>query len=645
MYVDVVLPLALNKVFTYSVPHHLQSDVAFGKRALVNFKSGKIYAALIINAHNNKPLTYDAKDVLDIIDVTPVITQYQWQLWQWMAGYYLCTLGEVMAAALPASLKLESESIVQLHIDFVETQHILAQREFVLIEALHQKSSLTMHEVSKLVGVKIAHRLLQQMVEKKMIVISETILKQTPIKTITQVVLHSRCEDENTMREVFATLEKKSPKQFDLLLHYFNLTSGTATKYVSKAKLLKVSGSTPAILAQLNKKNILISYNLEAHQIPVTANTTQHLPSLSSLQQNALHQISETHTTKNVVLLHGVTSSGKTEIYIQLIHEQLLKGKQVLYLLPEIALTTQMILRLKKRFGDQVLVYHSKYSDSERLVTWNTLLNQQTPYIVVGARSAVFLPFTNLGLVIVDEEHESAYKQYQPAPRYHARDAAIILASHYNAKTLLGTATPALETYYNAQQKKFGLVTLHQRYANIELPQVHVIDLKEAYRRKQMKLNLSNVLIDAMQNALLQNEQIILFQNRRGFATLMECKTCGWVPQCINCDVSLTYHKSHNNLQCHYCGFHQQLPSVCRACGNTTLQLRGLGTQRVEEDLAQLFPDKRVARLDLDIARSKNAYHQIITDFENRATDILVGTQMITKGLDFENVSTVGIIN
>ncbi|MEO8149787.1 MAG: primosomal protein N', partial [Bacteroidia bacterium] len=490
--------------------------------------------------------------------------------------------------------------------------------------------------------------------EKNVILLNEEIRKKTKNKIIVYISLNEKLYDDENMRETFEALEKKSSKQLELLMHFLNLTMDEKTdKMIARTKLLKVANSTSAVLNQLIKKEVFTVVEMPEYQISNKDFITTDKNVLNPDQQLAYESINQQFEKHDVVLLRGVTSSGKTEVYIHLIEQCIQQGKQVLYLLPEIALTTQMIRRLQKHFGEHLLVYHSRFNDSERLSTWNKLvhfaeqseLDRKNYQIIIGARSAVFLPFTNLGLVIVDEEHENSFKQFDPAPRYHARDVAIVAATFFKAKVLLGSATPALETFYNAQTGKYGLATLEKRFADMLMPEVEVVDIKEAYRRNKMKTHFSVTLLDAIAEALKLNEQIILFQNRRGFATLLECKNCSWVPHCINCDVTLTYHKSSNNLVCHYCGYKTVIPVKCKACGNTDIRMKGIGTERIEDDLEIFFPDKKISRLDVDTARSKHAYQQIISDFENGVVDILVGTQMVTKGLDFDNVSTVGIIN
>ncbi len=654
MYIEVILPLALNKLFTYRVPAEMQEAIAVGKRVLVPFKSQKLYAALVRKIVAQAPTAYEVKDITEVLDEYPIITLKQFQLWDWMAEYYLCSVGEIMAAALPSALRLESESTITLNPDFDKDYSKLSNREYMVAEALELQPVLTIKEVSKIIGLKTVFKVLKSLADKNVILLNEEVKKKTKQKIIINILLHERCYDEEQMREIFETLEKKAPKQLELLMHFLNLTTDEKSdKMVSKTKLLKIANSTSTVLNQLIKKNVFSVLEIPEFQISHYNKDVSEKNSLNTEQQLAYENINEQFKNQDVVLLHGVTSSGKTEVYIHLIEQHIQSGKQVLYLLPEIALTTQIIRRLQKHFGNNLLVYHSRFNDSERLNTWNKLIHfaeqsaidRSNYQIIVGARSAVFLPFTNLGLVIVDEEHENSFKQYDPAPRYHARDVAIVMAKFFKAKVLLGSATPAIETYYNALQNKYGLVELHKRFADMKMPFIDVVDVKEAYRRNLMKTNFSQTLLDAIKLALDQNEQVILFQNRRGFATLLECKNCSWVPHCINCDVSLTYHKATNNLVCHYCGYKTSVPATCKACGNTAIRMKGIGTERIEDDLELFFPNAKVGRLDVDTARSKHAFQQIISDFENGVVDILVGTQMITKGLDFDNVSTVGIIN
>lgn len=583
-YVDVIVPLPLEGTFTYSVPHNLAERVRFGVRVAVTFGVSKVHTAIVVRVHQDKP-AFNVKDIVDVIDDQPMLLEQQYQLWQWLSGYYMAPLGDVYNAALPAGLKVEEnyKPRTETYID--------------LCEPLRNEQSLN----------------------------------------------------------VALDMLKRARNQREALMHFLRIShwetiEGTQTAEpvvdITREELMNVSRCSYAVIKSLVERKILFTYEREVGRL--NDHGEEHLENVKRLneaQQETYNQIVFQFLKKNVVLLQGVTSSGKTEIYIHLIKKALEEKKQVLYLLPEIALTVQITSRLRHVFGDKLGIYHSKYSDAERVEIWKKQLSHHPYEVVLGARSAVFLPFLRLGLVIIDEEHETSFKQQDPSPRYHARSAAIVLARMYGAKTLLGTATPSVESYYNACQGKYGLVTLTSRYKDIQLPEIRVVDSKDLQRRKMMTGPFSPPLIAAVNEALKSGQQVILFQNRRGFAPMIECRTCGWVPKCTNCDVSLTMHKSMNLLTCHYCGYTYRIPAVCPACGGTDLRGRGFGTEKVEEYVGQLFPDARVARMDLDTTRTRNAYGRIIDDFSSGRTNLLIGTQMVSKGLDFDRVSVVGILN
>lgn len=583
-YVDVIVPLPLEGTFTYSVPHNLAERVRFGVRVAVTFGASKVHTAIVVRVHQDKP-AFNVKDIVDVIDDQPMLLEQQYQLWQWLSGYYMAPLGDVYNAALPAGLKVEEnyKPRTETYID--------------LCEPLRNEQSLN----------------------------------------------------------VALDLLKRARNQREALMHFLRIShwetiEGTQTAEpvvdITREELMNVSHCSYAVIKNLVERKILFTYEREVGRL--NDHGEEHLENVKRLneaQQEAYNQIVFQFLKKNVVLLHGVTSSGKTEIYIHLIKKALEEKKQVLYLLPEIALTVQITSRLRHVFGDKLGIYHSKYSDAERVEIWKKQLSHHPYEVVLGARSAVFLPFQRLGLVIIDEEHETSFKQQDPSPRYHARSAAIVLARMYGAKTLLGTATPSVESYYNACRGKYGLVTLTSRYKDIQLPEIRVVDTKDLQRRKMMTGPFSPPLIAAVNEALKSGQQVILFQNRRGFAPMIECRTCGWVPKCTNCDVSLTMHKSMNLLTCHYCGYTYRIPTACPACGGTDLRGRGYGTEKVEEYVGQLFPEARVARMDLDTTRTRNAYGRIIDDFSSGRTNLLIGTQMVSKGLDFDRVSVVGILN
>jgi len=650
LFVDVILPLALPHLYTYYVPEEFSSQVLPGKRVVVQFGKQKMYSALIRKIHKDKPVAYEAKPIASILDPFPLVNEKQFQLWDWISDYYMCTLGEIMTAALPSAFKLESETKVLFDPAFDKDFTNLEEKEFLVAEALELNKELTLFEISKIIGRRNVIPLVKTMIDKGILMLREELEKIFKPKKNVFIKLTEAADDE-FLRDVFDKLERRAPKQLDLLMNFMKLKSEKQDEPVLKEKLMKISGSPHTVLNQLVKKNVLEIFEEDDLSAGEPGYVLKEKSDLNDDQLAAFVSVREQFSSQQTVLLHGVTSSGKTEIYIHLIDEQIKQGKQVLYLLPEIALTTQIINRLRKHYGENLLVYHSRFNQRERAEVWNKMiLFQQYPdekkyQVIIGARSAIFLPFSNLGLTIVDEEHDGSYKQIDPAPRYNARDTSIILSAIQNAKTILGSATPSIESFFNANSKKFGLVTLSKRFADIQMPHIEVVNLKEAVKRKQMKSFFSEMLLNEMQQALVNHEQVILFQNRRGFAPMIECMNCHWIPHCINCDVTLTFHKKGNKLRCHYCGYSISPPSKCSACGDHDLRMRGYGTERIEDDIAVFFPDKKIARLDLDSTRSKTDYQQIIAGFENREIDILTGTQMITKGLDFDHVSLVGIIN
>lgn len=650
-FVDVILPLAVPNYYTYRIPFELNDSVSEGQRVIVQLKN-KLYSALVRTIHTKPPQKYEAKYIEALLDSEPIVNSRQLSLWEWMSSYYLCTPGEVMNAALPSGLKLSSETKIVLNqVEEVQNEN-LSDNEFALLEALQMKNILTLPEATEITG-KSVYSVIKSLLEKKLIRVEEEIKEKYIPKKEIFIALTEFADDEDNLKRIFDQLERKSPKQLEMLMHFISLSDRyyNKIKYIRRSALVNASGGSTATINQLAKKNIFEIIEQEVGRF-LPDKETKGFNQLSDVQQKAYESVKEQFRDKNVVLLHGVTSSGKTEVFIKLMHDAIAQGKQVLYLLPEIALTTQIINRLKNFFGDQVGVYHSKFNEQERVEVWyNLLRNDSKEYfsnpfkIIVGARSSLFLPLSNIGLVIVDEEHDSSYKQYDPAPRYNARDTAIYLASIHSAKVLLGSATPSIESYFNASEGKYGLVEMKKRFGDVQMPEILVADIKEATKRKQMKSIFSPMLLKEIEGAIEQKEQIILFQNRRGFAPVLECDLCAWVPHCVRCDVSLTYHKHSSNLRCHYCGYSIKVPNTCNACGSAKLLMKGFGTEKIEEELAGLMPDLKIARMDLDTTRSKYAYQQIIQDFEERKVDVLVGTQMITKGLDFNNVSVVGILN
>lgn len=646
-YVDVIVPLPVVGQYTYSLPEEWESRVQPGSRVIVQFGSKKFYTAIVTRVHEEKPEGYETKAISEVLDTTPVLLKRQYDFWQWMADYYLCTLGDVYKAALPSGLKIESETLVVYNPEF-ESEVPLPLKEQQILDLLSNDPEQYVTQLEKASGIKLLLPVIKSLLDKQAIRVKEELKHHYKPRTEARVRLTEQMRTEEAVRLQFDKLARV-PKQLALWMKYIELSGwtqdGTELKEVSKKALLQAAGVSPAVLNGLVDKQVLEVYNQEIGRLTETSRQLVALNPLSEAQLRAYTGILNCFCEKSVCLLHGVTASGKTEIYIHLIEQVLKAGKQVLYLLPEIALTTQITERLQRVFGSRLGIYHSKFPDAERVEIWKKQLSEHDYDVILGVRSSVFLPFRRLGLVIVDEEHEATYKQQDPAPRYHARNAAIMLASMFGAKTLLGTATPAIETYYNALNGKYGLVELKERHQNILLPHVELVDIKELARKKRMTAQFSPLLLQKVREALEQKEQVILFQNRRGFAPMIECRTCAWVPKCKNCDVSLTYHKGLNQLTCHYCGYTETVPKSCPACGGTELVNRGFGTEKIEDDMKVLFPDARIARMDLDTTRTRTAYEKIIADFEEQHTDILIGTQMVSKGLDFDKVSVVGILN
>ena len=648
-YVDVLLPLPLANWYTYSLPESLEGQVQTGSRVIVPFGKKKFYTALVANVHYCPPEGYEIKEVTEVLDTRPVLLPQQFRLWKWMASYYLCTMGDVYKAALPSGMKLESETIVTANPDYEATTP-LTPREQQVLDLLTQDPEQCITQLEKRLNVtRNILPVINNLLAKGAISVKEELKRNYKPKTEIRVKLSPDSQTEERLHQLFDELGR-APKRLALLMKYLELsgffTDKASLREVSKKELLTRADATPTIFNGLVEKGIFETYLYEVGRLDREQTRTVAINPLNPAQQAAYDAILSHFREKNVCLLHGVTSSGKTEIYIHLIRQAIENGQQVLYLLPEIALTTQITERLKRVFGGRIGIYHSKFPDAERVEIWQKQLRPEGHYdIILGVRSSVFLPFHNLGLIIVDEEHETTYKQQDPAPRYHARDTAIMLASIYGAKVLLGTATPSIDSYHNALAGKYGLVTLNERYKDIRLPEIRIVDIKELARKKMMNGPFSPELLAAVRQALERHEQVILFQNRRGFAPMIECKVCGWVPKCKNCDVSLTYHKGLNQLTCHYCGYTYAVPRSCPACGSVELVNRGFGTEKIEDNIREIFPDAKVARMDLDTTRSRSAYERIIADFEAGKTHILIGTQMVSKGLDFDHVSVVGILN
>jgi primosomal protein N' (replication factor Y) len=648
-FADVILPVPIPKAFTYRVPAEYNEEIQMGYRVIVPFGRQKIVTGIVKHIHQLPPTQYEARYILDILDNEPVVHPIQIELMEWIAQYYMCTLGEVMNNMIPSGFKLSSESRVQINPSFDQSTSAFEfpAQEITIINNLQNDNTLTYKEIGQLLNLKNIYRLIKSMISKDAIIIFEEIKERYKPKKEARVRLAPHHLTEPSIQQLFISLEKRA-KQTDLLLKYLQevpvLENSLANELGLAKKVFKEYGLSISSLQTLVKNDVFESFDHVVSRFENIPSESQPLPALTALQQQAKQEIYAGFNADKPVLLHGITGSGKTAIYTDLIREVLDSGHQVLYLVPEIALTTQIVSRLRKFFGKEMGVYHSRFSDNERIEVWNGVLSGKFSF-VVGVRSGVFLPFDNLGLIVIDEEHETSYKQHDPAPRYNARDVAIYLATKNHAKVLLGSATPSVETYYHAQQGKYHLVTLDQRYGNASLPETKVVDLIKARKRKKMKNDFTEELLDTITDKIAQKEQTIIFQNRRGYAPVLNCEQCGWIPQCQNCAVSLTYHLYKNELQCHYCGFRAPVPSQCNACESTDLKNVGFGTEKIEEDLVLFLPEVQVQRMDLDTTRNKYSYQRIIDSFENGNIDILVGTQMITKGLDFDNVSLVGVLD
>ena len=654
-YADVLLPLAVPGAFTYRLPPALAGRTQAGSRVVVPFGKRKLYTGIVVRLHDCPPTDgFTVKDVADVMYPRPILLPVQLDFWRWLSAYYLCTPGEVMKAALPSGLKLESETVVAASPDY-EGEAGADATGHAILQQLEGGRAMSVDALERALGSRGLLPAVRRMVEEGALHVHESLVRAFKPRTETHVRLTETYADEGRLSALFDTLER-SPRQRAVLLAYLDASRAAAAltlhnrallREVAKRSLLeRVEGGESALKA-LRDKSVLETYAAETGRIRLrTAVPGLAARPLSEAQQEALDAVVANWEEHRVCLLHGVTSSGKTEIYIRLIQRELDAGRQVLYLLPEIALTTQITARLGRVFGERMGVYHSKFPDAERVELWQRQLSDRAFPLILGVRSALFLPFSRLGLIIVDEEHEASYKQQDPAPRYHARDAAIVLAGLCGAKVLLGTATPALETYFNATEGgKYGLVTLGRRYGDVQLPEIVVEDVKELRRKKLMKTPFAPRLADAVRGALARGEQAILFQNRRGYAPVLECHSCGWTPRCTACDVTLTYHREQHKLVCHYCGAAYDIPARCPNCGDTELRDVGYGTEKIEDAARRCFPGARTARLDLDTTRSRQAYERILDEFQRGGTDILIGTQMVTKGLDFDRVSVVGILN
>ena len=635
-YIDVILPLPLKQKFTYQLGDEHVASINIGARVAVPFGKSKIYAGIVDSIHNTKP-DYEVKFIIDLLDEIPIVASSHLSLWQWVADYYMCSLGEVMNAALPSSFKLANETSIVIHPSWDEDTSKLSDAEFLIMDALLLQKKLKIQEIAQILQRRTILPFIKKMQELKLIEIEEEIKERFRPKIRKMMRLSAGLDPQQAL----AILEdhRRSPKQEEFLKQYL----AEPTTEVSFHSFCKNYGFSNSLIKGLVSKDILELYDLEINRLEQKEMEGAPLAELNPEQEKVLLELRE--TTKQVNLLHGVTSSGKTEVYIHLIKEVIDRGEQVLFLVPEIALTTQLVSRLKHAFGDLVGVYHSRFGMNERAELWRDVKNNLRFPIIIGARSSVFLPFENLGLIIVDEEHESSFKQQDPAPRYQARDVAVYMGQHYNAKVLLGTATPSLETAYNVHKGKYGIHSLRKRYGGFSFPKIHRVDIAHAYKRKRMNGHFSEALLMSIQETLDRGEQVLLFQNRRGFAPQQECQSCGHVPQCKHCDVSLTYHKSSRSIRCHYCGYSERTSTACKACNKQDVKLKGFGTEKIEAELIELFPDRIIKRMDLDTTRKKNSYEDILNAFEEQEIDILVGTQMISKGLDFNHVGLVGVLS
>ncbi|MGB0840354.1 MAG: replication restart helicase PriA, partial [Chitinophagales bacterium] len=645
-YAHIILPLAVANEYTYRVPTHLLQDVVVGKRVEVQFGKKRTYAGIVKTIFEPvKALEFKTKDIINVLDAAPILTSKQLQLWAWIATYYMCTEGEVLTAALPSAFKLSSETNLSLNPAFSHDYSLLSDREYLITEALTIQKDINIADAQNILQIKNIFPIVKSLLEKGVILVKEELLERYKPKMARFIQLAADFSGEEGMLKAFEQIGTRAIKQQALLMAYYQLSQQQEDPWIAKKQLVTKANAAGQQVKSLVKKGIFEEKEQVVSRLALHEVTDTVWYELSEQQEKALQEVQTAFEKKSVVLLKGITSSGKTQIYIKLIEEVIQRGQQVLYLLPEIALSAQMIARLRQVFGQDIGIYHSKFNAEERIEIWQKVLHGEYK-VVIGARSALFLPFQDLGLVVVDEEHDPSFKQFDPAPRYHARDAAIYLAYLYKAKVILGSATPSLESYHNATKlKKYGLVELNQRFGGVKPPRIEVVNLQEARKAKQMKSHFSIKLINELRKALEQGEQAIIFQNRRGYSPYLICNTCEWIPLCHQCDVSLTYHKHANHLRCHYCGYTRKPISKCESCKSTDVQIRGFGTEKIEDELQIFFPDAKIGRLDLDTARSKKGFERVITAFEKKELHILVGTQMITKGLDFDNVSIVGVIS
>ncbi len=650
LFVDVILPVPIHREFTYRVPFELNEHVFAGARVIVPFGKSKLITGIITDIHEKIPDQYQTKYIEHLLDEQPIITPIQYNFWKWISNYYMAPIGDVMNASLPANFKLASETKIVLHPDYSIDLKFLTDREQEIVLALEIREVLDLKEISELVGIKTIQPIIKQLIDKKAVLSLEELNDKFTPKTAVFIELTREFLSEERLNNYIQSIEQKKSKEKQLeallaILQHGNY-SNESLQPVLRKELIE-NGVSQSSLNSLEKNGVIFQNKREITRLNSLTDDDQQFKPLSESQNVALNEINDSFNQNKVALLHGVTGSGKTEIYVQLIQENLDLGKQILFLLPEIALTTQLIQRLSAYFGEQIGVYHSKFNQNERVEIWNNVLNNNpNKYrIVLGARSSIFLPFRDLGLIIVDEEHESSFKQYDPSPRYNARDCAIVLGSMHKANVLLGSATPSIESFQNAKTGKYTLVSLEERFGSVRLPEILCADVRKERCQKSMQSHFTAFLIDHIREALNLGEQVILFQNRRGYTPLWMCEICNWTPKCKNCDVSLTYHKHSNSLKCHYCSYSILPVGSCSACGSNRLNMLGFGTEKIEDELSLMFPSKVIKRLDLDTTRSKNAYSTLLNEFDDRKIDILIGTQMVTKGLDFDNVNLVGVLD
>lgn len=643
-YVDVILPINIKQLLTYALPTVLENNCSIGSRVAVPVGKKSLYTAIVVKIHQQKPLHYDAKPVKEVLDAYPIINAFQLKLFKWISSYYLSSYNEILKACLPNALLIQSETLIQLNPETEFNVEELNDDEYLVVEGIRKQRQISLVDIQKMMSRSSAMKVVNTLLEKNVIVIDRQVKEKYTPKLKTYLDIDEKYQNQEEFKRLIESLDR-AHQQKAAVFEFFKLKA-TTKKPISRSELASSASVSDGVVKSLIDKQVLIEYTVKLDRLDaLKKEATGNQINLSDHQTQALKKIKNAFISKDVVLFKGITSSGKTEIYLTLIEEYLKEQNQILYLLPEIALTTQLINRIQDKFGKNVLVFHSKYSANERVEIYKKVLHNTSAQVIVGTRSAVFLPFSHLKFIIVDEAHENSYKQQDPSPRYHARDTAVVLSKIHNTKVLLGTATPGFESYYNVEQGKYGFVELNTRYGNVQPPEINILDLKDSYKRKQMKGHFSNALIEKIQHTLERGKQVIIFQNRRGFSPVLECMTCGHVPQCPSCDVSLTVHKVNNTMRCHYCGYKMAVQNKCLSCGSNEIRLSGFGTEQIEQEAKEFFPKAMIKRMDLDTTRGKYDFEKIISGFENLETDILIGTQMLTKGLDFRNVELVAVMH